>query len=61
MRKRPLNVKETSRKERDICTTDGETRKLTVWEPKVKVDLTRFVEKHAFAFDAVLDESSTND
>ena len=33
VRKRPLNVKETSRKERDICTTDGETRKLTVWEP----------------------------
>ena len=61
VRKRPLNVKETSRKERDICTTDGETRKLTVWEPKVKVDLTRFVEKHAFAFDAVFDESSTND
>ena len=27
----------------------------------MKVDLTRFVEKHAFAFDAVFDESSTND
>ena len=61
VRKRPLNAKETSRKERDICTTDGEARELTVWEPKVKVDLTRFVEKHAFAFDAVFDESSTND
>ena len=61
VRKRPLNAKETSRKERDICTTDVDARELTVWEPKVKVDLTRFVEKHAFAFDAVFDESSTND
>lgn len=61
VRKRPLNAKEQSRKERDICTSDDISRELTVWEPKVKVDLTRFVEKHAFAFDAVFDESASND
>ena len=29
---------------------------LTVWEPKVKVDLTRYTEKHEFAFDDVFPE-----
>ncbi|KAL9266538.1 Kinesin-like protein [Drosera capensis] len=34
---------------------------MTVHEPKVKVDLTAYVEKHEFCFDAVLDEHVTND
>ena len=61
VRKRPLNGKEMTRKERDICTSDAAASEFTVWEPKVKVDLTRFVESHAFAFDAVYDASVSND
>jgi len=34
---------------------------LTVYEPKLKVDLTAYVEKHEFCFDAVLDEHVSND
>ncbi|MQM12826.1 hypothetical protein Taro_045745 [Colocasia esculenta] len=60
VRKRPLNKKEISRKEDDIVTVDDGTR-LTVHEPKLKVDLTAYVEKHEFYFDAVLNERVTND
>lgn len=59
VRKRPLNKKEFARKEDDIVTVSSNT--LTVHEPKVKVDLTAYVEKHEFCFDAVLDEWVTND
>ncbi|KAK8287147.1 hypothetical protein V6Z12_D07G039500 [Gossypium hirsutum] len=55
----PLNKKEISRKEDDIVTVDENA--LTVHEPKLKVDLTAYVEKHEFCFDAVLDEHVTND
>ncbi|NP_001313682.1 kinesin-13A-like [Gossypium hirsutum] len=59
VRKRPLNKKEISRKEDDIVTVSENV--LTVHEPKLKVDLTAYVEKHEFCFDAVLDEHVTND
>ncbi|KAH9683466.1 kinesin-like protein KIN-13A [Citrus sinensis] len=59
VRKRPLNKKELSRKEEDIVTVSDNA--LTVHEPKLKVDLTAYVEKHEFCFDAVLDERVTND
>ncbi|KAK9003249.1 hypothetical protein V6N11_060813 [Hibiscus sabdariffa] len=59
VRKRPLNKKEISRKEDDIVTV--KEKALTVHEPKLKVDLTAYVEKHEFCFDAVLDEHVTND
>ncbi|KAK8511280.1 hypothetical protein V6N12_033557 [Hibiscus sabdariffa] len=59
VRKRPLNKKEISRKEDDVVTVDENA--LTVHEPKLKVDLTAYVEKHEFCFDAVLDEHVTND
>ncbi|CAK9145580.1 unnamed protein product [Ilex paraguariensis] len=58
VRKRPLNKKEISRKEDDIVTVYDDA--LTVHEPKLKVDLTAYVEKHEFCFDAVLDDV-TND
>ena len=35
--------------------------RLTVHEPRVKVDLTKYVEHHAFSFDDVLDEEVSND
>lgn len=60
VRKRPLNKKEVSRKEEDIVSVH-ENSYLTVHEPKLKVDLTAYVEKHEFAFDAVIDEHVSND
>ncbi|KAJ1283805.1 hypothetical protein BS78_03G154800 [Paspalum vaginatum] len=60
VRKRPLNKKEISRKEEDIIDVHN-SQFLTVHEPKLKVDLTAYVEKHEFCFDAVLDERVTND
>ncbi|KAF8017225.1 hypothetical protein BT93_H2424 [Corymbia citriodora subsp. variegata] len=60
VRKRPLNKKELSRKEDDIVTVYDNTY-LAVHEPKLKVDLTAYVEKHEFCFDAVLNEQVTND
>ncbi|KAK8967641.1 Diatom spindle kinesin 1 [Platanthera guangdongensis] len=60
VRKRPLNKKEISRKEEDIVSVH-ENSYLTVHEPKLKVDLTAYVEKHEFAFDAVIDEHISND
>ncbi|WCJ23488.1 P-loop containing nucleoside triphosphate hydrolases superfamily protein [Euphorbia peplus] len=59
VRKRPLNKKEISRKEDDIVTVVENA--LTVHEPKQKVDLTAYVEKHEFCFDAVLDQQVSND
>ncbi|GJV02885.1 kinesin-like protein KIN-13A [Tanacetum coccineum] len=44
VRKRPLNKKELSRKEGDV----------------VNVDLTAYVERHEFCFDAILDQQVTN-
>ncbi|KAI9386356.1 hypothetical protein POPTR_010G013500v4 [Populus trichocarpa] len=59
VRKRPLNKKELARKEDDIVTVYDNA--LAVHEPRLKVDLTAYVEKHEFCFDAVLDERVTND
>nr|XP_043627663.1 kinesin-like protein KIN-13A [Erigeron canadensis] len=59
VRKRPLNKKELSRKEDDVVSVSGNG--LTVHEPKLKVDLTAYVENHEFCFDAVLDQQVTND
>ncbi|GJV73199.1 kinesin-like protein KIN-13B [Tanacetum coccineum] len=61
VRKRPLNKKELARKEADIISIDPYSSSLTVHESKVKVDLTEYVEKHGFVFDAVMDEDVTND
>ncbi|CAA7057548.1 unnamed protein product [Microthlaspi erraticum] len=59
VRKRPLNKKETARKEDDIVTVSDNS--LTVHETKLKVDLTAYMEKHEFCFDAVLGEHVSND
>ncbi|PNY14619.1 kinesin 13A, partial [Trifolium pratense] len=60
VRKRPLNKKELAKKEDDVVTVTDNAY-LTVHEPKLKVDLTAYVDKHEFCFDAVLDEQVTND
>ncbi|XP_074292269.1 kinesin-like protein KIN-13A [Silene latifolia] len=59
VRKRPLNKKEIARKEDDVVTVYDNA--LSVHEPKLKVDLTAYVEKHEFCFDAILDEHVSND
>ncbi|CAL5047983.1 unnamed protein product [Urochloa decumbens] len=61
VRKRPLNRKEISRKEEDIITVDAYANSLTVHETKLKVDLTEYMERHEFVFDAVLDDDVSND
>ncbi|XP_008792351.2 kinesin-like protein KIN-13B [Phoenix dactylifera] len=61
VRKRPLNKKEIAKKEEDIITIERSSNSLTVHETKLKVDLTEYVEKHEFVFDAVLDEDVSND
>ncbi|KAM7254625.1 hypothetical protein ACFE04_004005 [Oxalis oulophora] len=59
VRKRPLNKKELAKNEEDIIDTCSNS--LTVHETKLKVDLTAYVEKHEFFFDAVLNEEVSND
>ena len=61
VRKRPLNARERSRKEDDVVAMRAGDGALTVHEPRTKVDLTRYTEVHAFAFDQVLDEGASND
>ncbi|KAI8826217.1 P-loop containing nucleoside triphosphate hydrolase protein [Fimicolochytrium jonesii] len=60
VRKRPLNSKERKRNESDIATVTGR-RTVNINEPKVKVDLTRYVEQHEFVFDEAFDSHCTND
>eukprot|EP01006_Ploeotia_vitrea_P053366 TRINITY_DN67780_c6_g14_i1.p1 TRINITY_DN67780_c6_g14~~TRINITY_DN67780_c6_g14_i1.p1 ORF type:complete len:700 (+),score=77.31 TRINITY_DN67780_c6_g14_i1:82-2181(+) len=60
VRKRPLNPSEEQRNESDICRIDSE-QNLTILEPKTKVDLTKYTEKHSFVFDEVFDEHDTNE
>ncbi|KAJ3129793.1 Kinesin-like protein kif24 [Physocladia obscura] len=60
VRKRPLNKKEIKSSQTDVATV-LDRRTLVVNEPKVKVDLTKFVEQHEFTFDEVFDVEATND
>ena len=55
-----MNKKEINRKETDIVTVDAEDI-VTVHEPKIKVDLTKYIEKHHFRFDQVFDEDNDNE
>ncbi|XP_022749806.1 kinesin-like protein KIN-13B isoform X2 [Durio zibethinus] len=61
VRKRPMNKKEMAKKEEDIITIQSNSNALTVHEKKLKVDLTEYVEKHEFVFDAVLNEDVSNE
>ncbi|KAJ3671033.1 hypothetical protein LUZ60_008459 [Juncus effusus] len=61
VRKRPLNKKEIAKKEEDIITIEQASNALTVHETKLKVDLTEYLERHEFVFDAVLDEDVSNE
>ncbi|KAJ2334740.1 hypothetical protein GGH91_005627, partial [Coemansia sp. RSA 2671] len=59
VRKRPLNSKEKERGDKDIVVATG-ARSLSVMEPKVKVDLTKYIEESRFVFDEVFSENATN-
>ncbi|KAI7729836.1 hypothetical protein M8C21_029439, partial [Ambrosia artemisiifolia] len=61
VRKRPLNKKELAKNEEDIITVAPHSNSLTVHETKLKVDLTEYMERHEFVFDAVLNEEVSND
>lgn len=61
VRKRPLNKKEMAKKEEDVIDVEPNSNSLTVYERKLKVDLTEYVEKHEFLFDAVLNEDVSNE
>nr|XP_014350181.1 PREDICTED: kinesin-like protein KIF2C [Latimeria chalumnae] len=60
VRKRPLNKKEISKREIDVITVPNRGV-LLVHEPKLKVDLTKYLENQAFRFDFAFDESATNE
>ncbi|CCW66758.1 unnamed protein product [Phytomonas sp. Hart1] len=61
IRKRPLSVGEMNENLYDILATDPENNRIiTLLEPKQKVDLTRYIEKHRFTYDLVLDDRKSN-
>jgi kinesin family member 2/24 len=60
VRKRPMNRAEETRNEHDVCRIEA-TQQLTILAPKIKVDLTKYIEKHEFVFDEVFNENDTND
>ncbi|KAE8609966.1 hypothetical protein XENTR_v10011967 [Xenopus tropicalis] len=60
VRKRPLNKQELSKKEIDIISVPSKNIVL-VHEPKLKVDLTKYLENQPFRFDYSFDETATNE
>ena len=59
IRKRPLNSKEISKGDTDVLfKTSSNT--LVVREHRLKVDLTKYIEEHNFAFDGVYSEDISN-
>ncbi|CAD8089569.1 unnamed protein product [Paramecium sonneborni] len=59
VRKRPLSKKESKEGQKDIVEVQGNT--VIVREPRVKVDLTKFIEEFNFNFDAAFDQQYTNE
>ncbi|KPA76339.1 putative MCAK-like kinesin [Leptomonas pyrrhocoris] len=61
IRKRPLNANEQADGLYDILATDPENNHtITLLEPRQKVDLTRYIEKHRFTYDVVMDDRKSN-
>eukprot|EP00300_Choanocystis_sp_HF-7_P016997 c19604_g1_i1.p1 GENE.c19604_g1_i1~~c19604_g1_i1.p1 ORF type:complete len:498 (-),score=136.75 c19604_g1_i1:149-1642(-) len=58
VRMRPLNPKEKKKKETEALEMPG-SGTLIVNENKVKVDLTKYVERHEFVFDECIDGNAT--
>ncbi|RNF18796.1 putative MCAK-like kinesin [Trypanosoma conorhini] len=61
VRKRPLNNSELNDGLYDVLATDPDnTHAIALLEPKQKVDLTKYIEKHRFTYDLVLDDRQSN-
>lgn len=60
VRKRPINKKELSKKDIDVITMPTKDLCL-VHLPRLKVDLTKYLDNQKFRFDFAFDESSSND
>ena len=60
VRKRPLGKKEIAKNDTDVVEIRN-NKQVVVKELKVKVDLTKYVEEHAFNFDLAFDENITNE
>lgn len=61
IRKRPLNANEHADGLYDILATDPDNSHIiTLLEPRQKVDLTRYIEKHRFTYDKVMDDRKSN-
>jgi len=59
VRKRPLSKKEINKKEPDVVTVPNKDN-VIVHEPKLKVDLTKYLENQQFRFDYSFDENASN-
>eukprot|EP00747_Dinoflagellata_sp_TGD_P108419 gnl/TRDRNA2_/TRDRNA2_170404_c0_seq1.p1 gnl/TRDRNA2_/TRDRNA2_170404_c0~~gnl/TRDRNA2_/TRDRNA2_170404_c0_seq1.p1 ORF type:complete len:684 (-),score=133.09 gnl/TRDRNA2_/TRDRNA2_170404_c0_seq1:92-2143(-) len=60
VRKRPMNRREIAAQQQDVVECRG-SNSVIVREPKLKVDLTRYVEEHTFLFDQAFDENVSNE
>lgn len=60
VRKRPINKKETSKKDIDVITMPNKDYCL-VHLPKLKVDLTKYLDNQKFRFDFSFDEQTSTD
>lgn len=60
VRKRPLNNFEIKKKDIDIITVPNKNQ-IIVHEPKLKVDLTKYLDNHMFRFDYALNDRCSND
>lgn len=60
VRKRPINKKEISKKDIDVITMPNKDICL-VHLPKLKVDLTKYLDNQKFRFDYAFDEATPND
>ncbi|CAI7723786.1 kinesin-13, putative [Plasmodium vivax] len=59
VRKRPISELEKKRKDNDIITVKDSST-IYIDEPRYKVDLTKYVERHEFIVDKVFDETVDN-
>mmetsp|Transcript_114062 Transcript_114062/g.303210 ORF Transcript_114062/g.303210 Transcript_114062/m.303210 type:complete len:744 (-) Transcript_114062:133-2364(-) len=59
VRKRPMNRREVQAQQQDVVICRNSA--VVVREPKLKVDLTRYVEEHSFLFDQSFDETVSNE
>jgi kinesin family protein 2/24 len=57
-RKRPLNKKEVNTRQQSVVSCDNSA--VMVREPRLKVDLTRYIDEHTFLFDDAFEEDISN-